>query len=187
MFVLMQVWWHGRNALRGRLEARAFRWPEFLASFELEPCVRVPGTGVFLTGTPETVPLAMLHYLKHARSLHEQAVVLSVLTEDVPHVAAGERLTVEPLPHGFWRVVARYGFMESPDVPAVLRAAESSGLRCDARTYFLGREMAVAPRGRWRRWTHSVFAVMHRNALPAPAFFELPANQVMEIGAQIEL
>ncbi|MBL0220823.1 MAG: potassium transporter Kup [Myxococcales bacterium] len=187
MFTLMQVWSRGRALLRARLEARMFSLPEFLASFGLEPTLRVEGSAVFLTGSPEGAPLALLHYLKHARSLHWKVVILSVLTEDVPHVDPDARLEVEELTNGFWRVVGRYGFMESPDVPALLRDAEARGLELGARTYFLGREVVVATRGRWRRWTYFLFALMHRNARPAAEFFGLPANQVMEIGAQIDL
>jgi KUP system potassium uptake protein len=187
MFMLMQVWARGRALLREQLEARAFAVPAFLESFALAPPVRVLGAAVFLTATPDTAPLALLHYLKHAKSLHEQVVILSVLTEDVPHVAAADRVAVEQCGHGFWRVIGRYGFMESPDVPALLQAAEARGLHVPARTYFLGRETVIGARGRWRRWTYFVFAVMHRNARPAADFFGLPANQVMEVGAQIEL
>jgi KUP system potassium uptake protein len=187
MFTLMQVWARGRALLRAQLEARAFALPAFLESFGLAPPVRVPGAAVFLTATPETAPLALLHYLKHAKSLHEQVVILSVLTEDAPHVAAADRVSVEGYAHGFWRVIGRYGFMESPDIPALLREAEAHGLVLPARTYFLGRESVIATRGRWRRWTYFVFAVMHRNARPAADFFGLPPNQVMEVGAQVEL
>jgi KUP system potassium uptake protein len=185
MFTLMQVWSRGRTLLREHLEARVFRLRDFLASFGLEPPLRVPGTAVFLTGSPEGAPLALLHYLKHAKSLHSKVVVLSVLTEDVPH--APNRLRVEELSHGFWQVIGRYGFMESPDVPALLREAVNSGLDVGVCTYFLGRETVVATRGRWRRWTYSLFALMHRNARPAAEFFGIPASQVMEVGAQIEL
>ena len=164
-----------------------FSLPDFLESFGLEPTLRVQGSAVFLTGSPEGAPLALLHYLKHAKSLHWKVVVLSILTEDVPHVAAADRLEVEELSHGFWRVVGRFGFMESPDVPALLQKAEARGLELGVRTYFLGREVVVATRGRWRRWTYFLFALMHRNARPAAEFFGLPPNQVMEIGAQIDL
>jgi len=187
MFTLMQVWSRGRQLLRERLEARMFSLPDFLTSFGLGHTVRVDGAAVFLTASPEGAPLALLHYLKHARSLHGTVVILSVLTEEVPQVAAAKRLEVDELTHGFWRVVGRFGFMESPDVPTLLREAEQRGLTLGTRTYFLGRESVVAARGRWRRWTYFLFALMHRNARPAAEFFGLPANQVMEIGAQIDL
>ena len=187
MFSLMQVWAYGRRRLRDKLEARSFSLAEFLASFGLSPPPRVPGTAVFLTGNPTTTPLALVHYLKHAKSLHEQVVLLSVIVEDVPHVPSMERVHVERLEQGFWKVEGRYGFMEHPDVPALMQRARGSGLEAPGVTYFLGRESVVASRGRWRGWRERVFSIMHHNARPAAEFFGLPPNQVLEVGAQVEL
>jgi len=188
MFTLMQVWARGRRQFRRRLQARTFALDDFLDSFGLEAPVRVPGTAVFLTGNPEGTPLALLHYLKHAKSLHRQVVVMSIVTQDVPHVAADERLEAVALRHGFWRVVGRYGFMESPDVPTLVARARDHGLdAADGVTYFLGREAVVAGRRGWRSWTLRLFAFMHHNARPAADFFGLPPNQVLEVGAKIEL
>jgi KUP system potassium uptake protein len=182
LFTLMNVWAHGRDRLRRRLEARAFQLEAFLDSFGLAPPVRVPGTAVFLTGHPEGAPLALLHYLKHAKSLHERVILLSVVTEDVPHVAAPERLSVRELRHGFWQLLGRYGYMESPNVPSLLELARD---RVDAPspTFFLGREAVVACRG----WRERLYAFMHHNARPAAEFFGIPPNQVLEVGAQVEL
>ena len=182
LFTLMTVWAYGRGRLRRRLEARAFPLEPFLDSFGLEPPMRVPGTAVFLTGHPDGAPLSLLHYLKHARSLHERVILLSVVTLDVPHAAAAERLAVRELRHGFWQLVGRYGFMESPDVLDLLRLARD---RVDApgATFFLGRESIVACRG----WRARLYAIMHRNARPAAEFFGIPPNRVLEVGAQVEL
>jgi len=188
-FALMQIWAHGRRILKQKLDARAFELDAFLDSFALEPPVRVPGTAVFLTGSPHATPLALLHYLKHVRSLHERVILLSIVTEDVPHVGADERLAVEALRHGFWRLIGRYGFMESPDVPALLRRAATHGLDVVGPSYFLGHDQVVISRGRsgWRGPRAHVFRFMHRNARGAGDFFGLPPNQVLEVGAQIEL
>jgi KUP system potassium uptake protein len=187
LLVLMQVWAYGRRILRLRLLARQWSLDAFLASFALEPPVRVRGTAIFLTGTPDGAPLALLHYLKHAKSLHDHVVILSVVTEDVPHVAAADRLVVTPRPHGFAQVLGRYGFMETPDVPALLALAKAQGLEAPNSTFFLGRESVVAVRGRWRGWRERVFAFMHHNAHPAAEYFNIPPNQVLEVGAQVEL
>lgn len=186
LLILMQVWSHGRALLRRRLAERMFALSDFLDSFGLAPPVRVAGTAVFLTGNPDGAPLSLLHYLKHARSLHARVVLLSVVTEDVPHVPVAERLAVRELRHGFWQVTGRYGFMESPEVHALLRGAAAHGLDAAGATYFLGRESVVAARG-WRGWRERLFALMHHNARPAAEFFAIPPNQVLEVGAQVEL
>ncbi|MDX2093987.1 MAG: potassium transporter Kup [Kofleriaceae bacterium] len=187
MLALMQVWGYGRRLLRDRLAARMFDLDTFLTSFGLEPPVRVPGTAVFLTGNPQGAPLSLLHYLKHAKSLHEKVLLLSVITDDVPHVPEGERLEVRTLEHGFVQVIGHYGFMESPDVPALMRRAQTLGVNAPNPTFFLGRESVVACRGNWRGWRERLFALMHHNARPAAEFFGIPPNQVMEVGAQVEL
>jgi KUP system potassium uptake protein len=182
LFTLMNVWAYGRRRLLLRQAARAFPLEPFLDSFGLEPPVRVPGTAVFLTGHPEGAPLALLHYLKHARSLHERVILLSVVTLDVPHVAAAERLSVRELRHGFWQLTGHYGFMESPDVPALLALARDQ-VDAPGATFFLGRESIVACRG----WRERLYALMHHNARPAAEFFGIPPNRVLEVGAQVEL
>ena len=189
LFVLMTVWMRGRSRLRRRYHERAFPLDEFLTSFALGPCVRVPGAAVFLSPNAGATPPALLHYLKHAKSLHEQVVILTVQTEEVPHVTPGERVEVEALTQGFWRVVGRFGFMETPDVPVLLGAARARGLGVQGDvTYFLGRETVVASRAGQRGWWGArLFAAMHRNARPAADFFALPSNQIMEVGAQVDL
>ena len=183
LLLLMQVWAYGRNLLRRRLEARMFALDEFLDSFGIAPPVRVPGTAIFLTGHVDGAPLSLLHYLKHAKSLHQRVLLLSVVTEDVPHVPDAERLAVTPLRDGFWQVIGRYGFMESPDVPRLMQLARDRGLEADGATFFLGRESVVACRG----WRKRLFSFMHHNSRPAAEFFGIPPNQVLEVGAQVEL
>jgi KUP system potassium uptake protein len=183
LLLLMQVWAYGRNLLRRRLEARMFVLDEFLDSFALDPPVRVSGTAIFLTGQVDGAPLSLLHYLKHAKSLHQRVLLLTVITEDVPHVPGAERLSIQQLRYGFWRVTGHYGFMESPDVPRLMQLAKARGLEADGATFFLGRESVVACRG----WRERLFSVMHHNSRPAAEFFGIPPNQVLEVGAQVEL
>ena len=116
----------------------------FLPDLETAKLPRVPGTAVFMTGDPQGTPLALLHNFKHNKVLHEHNVLLTLVTEDVPYVADEERVTVKPLGHGFFRVVAHYGFMELPDVPELLRQVRSAALPIDLErtSYFLGRERA---------------------------------------------
>ncbi|MGH7289267.1 MAG: KUP/HAK/KT family potassium transporter, partial [Myxococcota bacterium] len=135
-------------------------------------------------------PLALLHNVKHNKVVHEHNVLLTLVTEDVPSVSEAERLQVKPLGQGFFRLVAHYGFMEVPDVPALLRKARSRELPIDpaSTSYFLGRERLI-PSGRsgMMRWREFLFSVMSQNAQGASTFFGIPPGQVVELGAQVEL
>jgi len=151
---------------------------------------RVPGTAVFMTSDPTGVPVVLLHHLKHNKVLHQTVVIMSIEGEEIPQVPADERVTLKVLNEGVYQVVARFGFMETPDVPAVLASLESHGLRArPAETsFYLGRE-TLLPNGAstLARWRKLLFIVMARNAQSATAFFNLPPNRVLELGAQIQV
>jgi len=138
------------------------------------------------------VPQALLHNLKHNKVLHERNVFLTVETRDVPYVPRSQRLKIEPIGDGFYRVTVRYGFMETPDVPLALMGAcdDESGLTFDPMetTYFVSRQTVVANRHRGMPvWRDRLFAVMHRNAAPADQFFRIPGNRLVELGSQVEI
>jgi KUP system potassium uptake protein len=156
----------------------------------VNPPHRVPGTAVFMTARAYGVPPALLHNLKHNKVLHERVVLLTVLTVDVPRVYSDERIDVEKLAAGFYRLIVRYGFMEDPNVPAALAQARSKGLKIDpmTTTVFLGRETLLATtRPGMAIWREKLFAMMARNAARATAYYRIPASQVIEIGTQVEL
>jgi KUP system potassium uptake protein len=128
--------------------------------------------------------------LKHNKVLHEQVILFTILTEDVPHVELKERAEITPLGHGFYRINAHYGFMEDPNVPHVLLLARSAGLDLQMveTTFFLGRETLIATKKPgMAMWRERLFVFMARNAQRATAFFRIPPNRVIEIGRQIEL
>jgi len=161
-----------------------------LADLAAEPPIRVPGTAVFMYGTADHTPPALVHNLAHNKVLHEKVVFLTVVTEDVPHVEPNERVTIKRMGKGFHAVVARYGFMDDPDIEDVLGCCrgESLDIRTEGTTFFLGRETLVpSDRPGMAQWREQLFAFMSRNALRATAFFKIPANQVFEVGAQVEL
>jgi KUP system potassium uptake protein len=189
-FSLMSTWKRGRRVMAARLEETGLPLELFLPDLETSKLHRVPGTAVFLTGDPSGTPHALLHNIKHNQVMHEQAVFLTLVTEAVPYVSRSERLSVKPLGHGLYRVIARYGFMEVPNVPALLDRIRSPELPIDlARTsFFLGHEKVI-PSGHsgMARWREMLFAIMSRNAQNATSFFRIPANRVVELGAQIEL
>ena len=190
VFTLFTTWKKGRDILGKRLREQSLPLDLFLPDMERNPPARVPGTAVFMASNSDGVPPAMLHNLKHNKVLHDQVVFLRVATEEIPVVARGDRVAVEPLGNGFFRVVARYGFTEDPDVPAVLELAREHGLeaRPAQTSYFLGRETLIATRKRdMALWREKLFALMSRNARSATAFFRIPPNRVVELGAQIEL
>jgi KUP system potassium uptake protein len=190
VFTLMSTWKTGRRILADRLGSQTLPIELFLNDVGARPPHRVPGTAVFMYGNPSGTPPALLHSLKHYKVLHEHTVFLSVMTEEVPHVDPAERMEVVELGHGFYRIVLHYGFMEEPDVPAALEAVRVEGLNLSpGRTsYFLGRETLIPSRERGMApWRERLFAIMSRNARPATAFFGLPPNRVVELGAQIRL
>ncbi len=190
IFVLMSTWKRGRRILAQRLQQEALPVDLFLGDVERNPPHRVPGTAVFMTGNPAGIPGALLHNLKHNHVLHERVALLTVATEELPVVSAKDRLTVEPLGQGFFRLRARYGFMETPDIPRLLALAEGQGFPFDpaTTTYFLGREILItSDKPGMARWRKSLFRLMSRNAQSATTFFGIPPNRVVELGTQIEL
>ena len=190
-FVVMTTWKSGRLLLANRMAASSLPWEFFLADVTEAPPHRVPGTAIFMYGNAEGTPPALLYTLQHFRVLHEQVVVLRVETEEVPHVPSAERIELQELDEGFYRIGLRYGFMENPSVLEDLERVEADGLNMspDRTTFFLGRETLIAVRERvgMQLWRDRLFAYMARNARPATSFFKLPTSQVVELGAQIEI
>jgi KUP system potassium uptake protein len=196
VFTVLATWKRGRDELAALLKDAGLPLDLFLADIARKQPQRVPGTAVFLTGNTATVSPVLLHHLKHLKVLHERVVLTSLLTEEVPAIPDAERATVRDLGSGFFQVVARYGFMETPDVPALLeslpRRAGPGVPRLELQpmqtTFLLGRE-TILPTGpsRMARWRKRLFIIMARNAQSASAFFGLPPNRVVEMGAQIEL
>jgi len=190
VYALMSTWKRGREILAKRMLEKTVPLKMLLADLAAEPPVRVPGTAVFMYGTTDGTPPALIHNLAHNKVLHERIVFLNVVTLDIPHVPAEERVTVKRIGKGFHSVVARYGFMDDPHIEDVLAASRGSALdiRIEGTTFFLGRETLVASeRPGIADWRAKLFAFMSRNALRATAFFKIPPNQVFEVGAQVEL
>jgi KUP system potassium uptake protein len=157
----------------------------------------VPGTAVFLTGDPTGAPPVLLHHLKHNKVLHEKLILLSVMTEEIPQVGDADRVKCRELGAGFYQVIARYGFMETPDIPTILRLLGQVGTAPGSKpvtvkpmetSFYLGRETVIATgTSRMARWRKKLFIIMARNAQSATAFFGLPPNRVVELGAQVQI
>lgn len=192
LFTMMRTWRRGRELLNAEIRKEGIRLDTFLPGLMLAPPVRVPGTAVFLTASPDVVPHALLHNLKHNKVLHERNVFLTVETLTVPYAPKEKRLKIEPIAgDDFHRVIIRYGFMETPDVPlALMRSCDQCDLTFNPMdtTYFVSRESIVAGHRRGMPvWRDRLFAFLHRNAAPATTFFRIPGNRLVELGAQVEI
>src|SRR5579883_341000 len=185
---LMTSWKRGRDLLFARWRQDSLPLASFLARLPQSRTLRVPGIAIFLTGNPDYVPAALLHNLKHNKVLHERVLFVTVNNLDVPQ--ARERMRVQQLAPGIHRIILRYGFMESPDIPAELEKLPEFGVEFDPMqaSYFLGREVMVpslAPKmALWRRW---LFLTMARNAVPATEFFRIPSDRVVELGVRVAI
>jgi KUP system potassium uptake protein len=190
LFTVMSTWRQGRQILARFFVEGTVPVDTFLADVRAQRLPRVPGTAVFMTSNPDGIPPVLLHHVKHNKMLHEQVVLLSITTEQVPTVPFGRNFEVAELEEGFFRVTARYGFMQTPHVPRLLAVCLAAGLAVDFddTSYFLGREsLLTGGPARMARWRKTLFAYLSRNSRPATQFFGLPPNRVVELGAQIEL
>lgn len=188
-FTLLTTWARGRYLVQQRLKESAMPMPVFIKS-ACRTATRVPGTAVFMTSTPEGMPHALLHNLKHNKVLHERVIILTVVVEEVPFVDSAERLELTYLSENFYRVVLRYGFMEQPDVPAALMKIEDIGppIKMMETSFFLARQTLLpSSRPGMPIWREKIFAWMLRNAETAMEFFKLPTNRVVELGSQVEI
>ena len=190
LFVLMTTWKRGREALGQLLRRSTLPTDLFLSDIKRKEPVRVAGTAVFMTSDFDGIPPVLLHHLKHNKVLHDQVVLLSVVSLPVPYVDGKKRVDVQPMGAGFWRVRANYGFMQTPEMRDIMANARTSGLVCatGSTSYFLGREQLL-PNGpvRMSKWRKKLFILMVRNARSATAFFGIPPGRVVELGTQIEL
>nr|WP_325048056.1 potassium transporter Kup [Luteimonas weifangensis] len=191
LFTLLRTWRRGRALLYAELRKEGIQIDSFLPGLMLAPPVRVPGTAIFLVAQQGMVPQALLHNLKHNKVLHERNVFLTVETLSVPYAPHDRRMAIDPIGEDFYRIVLRFGFMETPDVPlALMRSCDRSDVSFDPMdtTYFASRENVVAGRHRGMPiWRDRLFAIMHRNAASATGFFRIPGNRLVELGAQVEI
>jgi KUP system potassium uptake protein len=190
VFTVMTPWRRGRELVLRQLKHGGLALAPFIASIAEYPPMRVPGTAVFMTANLDAVPHALLHSLKHFKVLHERNVLLSVETLETPYADRAELAEVRDLGHSFHGVVLRFGFMEDPDVPAALAECAEHGLPFNLMdtTFFLSRETVVTTRGPgMARWRDKLFVFLARNALPGTAFFHIPGNRLVELGAQVQI
>ena len=213
IYLLMSTWKKGRARLSEIVRENTLPLELFLTDIAKRRPQRVPGVAVFLTSAPGGAPPVLLHHLKHNKVLHEKVMLLSVMGHEIPQVPEGDRVRCRDLGNGFYEVMAHYGFMETPDVPSVLQslALQGDGAKMSVEimttSFYLGRETLIPVSGRRKktktpraapavdggpampamaRWRKKLFIFMTRNAQSATAFFGLPPNRVVELGAQIQ-
>lgn len=192
VFFLMKTWKKGRDLLFAKIKGSTLDWEKLINSIENSDVKIIKGTAVFLSGNPKGVPVAFLHNIKHNKVIHEKIITITIVTTDEPRTKKDEKIELREIyqnPH-IYNVIAKYGFMEIPNVPQILDLLQSKGLTVekDKVSYFLGRETLVSGRGKeLKKFEKVLFEFLSRNSLSATTFFGLPANRVVELGSVIEI
>ena len=190
LFLIMSTWKTGRAILIDYLKSHTISFEQFLEDLRLKPPVKVPGTAIFMTAESKGIPLALLHNVKHNKVLHERNIFLTIFVEEVPFVRKTEQLEVIKLRDGFYRMSVRYGFMEKPDITHIFeRSAHNPvSLNPEETSFFLGKETIIATHNRGMAiWREKIFSFMSKNSEGAIVFYNIPRQQVIELGVQIEL
>jgi KUP system potassium uptake protein len=190
IYFLMSTWQHGRAIVASRLKRNAIPVTQFVKDVERQNPFRVPGIAVFMTSAPDSTPAALLHNLKHNKVMHEQVALLTITTTDEPYVRHRDRTSLDIVAPNFFRLVANYGFMQTPNIFEILESAKKRGFEYNFETitFFLGRETILpSHRPGMAIWRERIFAFMLRNAQRATAFFQIPPDQVIEVGIQVEI
>ena len=190
VFAVMTTWWRGRIELSQIMDAGTVPEDLFLTDIMAAPPPRVKGTAVFMSSTPGGIPNVLMHHMKHNQVLHANVVLFSISTQPVPWVDIEKSIEVKDLGQGFFRIVAKVGFMQSPDVPKLLARCAQYGVVAEpmTTTYYLGRQtLLTSGKIKVAKWRKLLFSFLSRNARPPTAFFNLPPNRVVEMGLQIEL
>jgi KUP system potassium uptake protein len=191
VYGVMWVWHSGAQSMSARIQERLMPIGELLTQLAKRRIPRVPGTAVFITRAQKDVPPVLVWHIKHNRALHERVLILTAVIESVPRIRRGDRLKVEEVAPGMWRATARFGFMERPDIPALLRQANTLGckLKLDDVTYYVGHETVIRrDDGKGLpRVVETMFAFLQRNSMHVSDYFRLPADSVVDLGREIAI
>jgi len=189
-FLIMLTWEQGREILGNKMRSLTPKLDEFKEILARNPPQRINGQAVFLTRGHDIVPAALMHNLKHNKILHSEVVFLNIRTEEIPRVPNFEKIEAEKLGAGLYRIIAHYGFMEEPKIDTIFALARSKGINLEMKeaSFFLGREkLSIGEHPEMWRWRSHLFLFLARNAMDAAGFFDIPSNQVIEVGVQLEL
>jgi len=187
---VMLTWIRGRKFMTERYSKQTLDFPHLLNSLQTHPLPRVAGTAVFLTPQPSGVPPTLLHHIKHNKVLHEQVIVMSIQSVSVPFVDAVDQVTIHEIGDNFWTISARHGFLQSADVPRLLRIAGEQGLETNegTTTFYLGRTI-ITPRGRspMPDFQKRIFCTLAQISSNNPLYFSIPPGRMVELGIQIDI
>jgi KUP system potassium uptake protein len=190
VMAVMYTWRRGSRLLFEKTRKSEVPLNSLVTMLEKKPPVRVPGTAVFLTSDPEFTPTALMHSLKHYKALHEHNVILTIESTGTPRVSPADRVHIEPIGETFSRVLLRFGFMESPNVPRALAIARKLGWQFDimSTSFFLSRRaLRPAARSGMPRWQDRLFITLARSANDATDYFQIPTDRVVEVGTQVAI
>jgi len=191
VYGIMLIWHIGNEAVIARVQDSVVPIAEFVQRLKDHSVARVPGSAVFLTRTGRDAPPVMVWHVKHNRALHEKVIILTVVTESVPWTISQSRLSMQEISPGFWRLNARFGFMERPNIPLLISQSKSLGCDVDLSdvTYYVGHETIVPGKGHRRipRAVEAIYAAMQRNCAQITEYLRLPPDQVVEIGREIAI
>lgn len=190
MFAIMHTWKSGRSEIQDRVYGSAVAELELSSIARSKNIVRVPGSAVFMVGTPKGTPLALLHHLKANKCLQQTVVLLTITTQDVPEVAEDERMTLDSMGEGVWRAIGRYGYMESPNVSRLIERIKAQGvpIKPMGTTYYFNREMIITGgNARMLEWQKNLYAFLSRNATPVKDYYQILPTQIIEIGLPVQL
>ncbi len=188
-FFIMATWRRGHSSLHQRLAGKRVDFQHVAKEIVEQDVQRVPGLAVFLDGNPEGVPHTLLHNIKHNKVVHEHVIMLTIVTREIPRVARDERLELVEIEQGFFRALAYFGYMEQPNIPALLREARAQGVPYEGvqeTSFFLGREtLTRGTKHSMAWWREALFIFMARNQRTADQYFGIPPARVVELGLQV--
>lgn len=190
IFIVMTTWATGRRLVRASMERSAISQELLIESLANGKVTQVPGTAIFMTSTSGRTPIALLHSLKHYQAIHQRVIFMTLTTEDEPWVPPSRRVEVEKLGESFWRITGRFGFMQKPNVPRLLRQCANHDLEIDPdkATFFLGREIIIPSKAPgMARWREHLFSFASKLAQQPATYFQIPVGRVIELGQQVEI
>ncbi len=190
IFTVMTTWATGRRLVRASIEKSSLSQEMLCDSLKRRPPISVPGTAIFMTSSSGRAPIALLHSLKHYQAIHQRVIFMTLITMEEPWVPPSRRVEVENIGEGFWRVTGRFGFMQKPDVPRLLRQCSNHGLEVAAEkaTFFLGREIIIPSKAPgMAKWREHLFSFASKLAQQPATYFQIPVGRVIELGQQVEI
>jgi KUP system potassium uptake protein len=190
IFVVMVTWEDGNEILRNKMRSLTPTFEKFKKILENDTPQRIKGLAVFLTRSHDIVPAAMIHNVRHNKILHAKVVFLTIRTEELPRVPNFEKIEVETLGSGLFRIIAHYGFMEEPNIDTIFALSRDKGvnLEMDEASFFLGREnLGISYEPTMSRWRSNLFIFLSKNSMDVSSYFGIPINQVIEVGVQLDI